>query len=72
MSVGIGLGLLLNVLIWTVAVLAAVGLAALAVIEYFPGGSGSPARESTGAAAGRRTPKAASRSMDRRKVSEAS
>ncbi|MGE5190032.1 MAG: hypothetical protein ACM3NF_08255 [Gemmatimonadota bacterium] len=37
MSVGIGLGLVLNVLVWTVAVLAAVGLASLAVIEYFPG-----------------------------------
>ena len=37
MTVGIGLGLLLNLLIWTVAVLVAVGLAALAVIEYFPG-----------------------------------
>ncbi len=37
MTVSIGLGLLLNILFWTVAVLAAVGLAALAVIEWFPG-----------------------------------
>ncbi len=37
MTVSIGLGLLLNILFWTVAVLAAVGLASLAVIEWFPG-----------------------------------
>ncbi len=33
----IGLGLILNVLFWTVAVLVVVGLASLAVIEWFPG-----------------------------------
>ncbi len=33
----IGLGLILNVLFWTVAVLVVVGLAALGVIEWFPG-----------------------------------
>lgn len=37
MTGSIGLGLVLNVLIWTVAVLIAVGLAAMAVIEWFPG-----------------------------------
>jgi len=37
MTVEIGLGLLLNILFWTVAVLVAVGLASMAVIEYFPG-----------------------------------
>ncbi len=37
MTVGIGLGLLLNILFWTVAVLVAVGLGTLAVVEYFPG-----------------------------------
>lgn len=64
MSVEIGLGLLLNILFWTVAVLAAVALASLAVIEYFPGrkgrgrkgsreGSGAPpARAERGAAHG--------------------
>ncbi len=34
---GIGLGLILNVLFWTVAVLVVIGLASLAVIEWFPG-----------------------------------
>ncbi len=33
----VGLGLLLNILFWTLAVLAATGLASLAAIEYFPG-----------------------------------
>src|SRR5512142_907389 len=37
MNAGIGLGLLLNILFWTVAVLVAVGLGLLAVIRYFPG-----------------------------------
>lgn len=37
MTPGIGLGLLLNILFWTVVVLAAAGLASLAVIAYFPG-----------------------------------
>ena len=33
----IGLGLLLNLLVWTAVVVAAVGLGVLAVIESFPG-----------------------------------
>jgi len=37
MTGSIGVGLFLNVVFWTVAVLVAVGLAALAVIEWFPG-----------------------------------
>ncbi len=37
MTGNIGLGLILNVLFWTVAVLVVVGLASLAVIEWFPG-----------------------------------
>ncbi len=37
MTGNIGLGLILNILFWTVAVLVAVGLAALGVIEWFPG-----------------------------------
>lgn len=37
MTGSIGLGLVLNVLFWTAAVLVAVGLASLAVIEWFPG-----------------------------------
>jgi len=37
MTVEIGLGLLLNILFWTVAVLVAVGLASMAVIESYPG-----------------------------------
>ncbi len=41
MAGSIGLGLLLNVLFWTVVVLAAAGLACLAAIAYFPGREGS-------------------------------
>ncbi len=37
MTGSIGLGLFLNVLFWTLAVLVATGLASLAAIEYFPG-----------------------------------
>jgi hypothetical protein len=37
MTDGIGLGLVVNILFWTLAVLVAVGLGSLAVIEYFPG-----------------------------------
>ncbi len=37
MAGSIGLGLVLNVLFWTLSVLAATGLASLAAIEYFPG-----------------------------------
>lgn len=37
MTADIGLGLLLNILVWIVVVAAAVGLGSLAVIEYFPG-----------------------------------
>ncbi len=47
MTGSIGLGLLVNVLVWTVAVLVAVGLASLAVVEWFPGreaGTRKPSR----------------------------
>ena len=37
MTDGIELGLVMNILFWTLAVLVAVGLGSLAVIEYFPG-----------------------------------
>ena len=37
MAESVGLGFLLNILFWTLAVLVAVGLASLAVLEYFPG-----------------------------------
>ncbi len=51
MTGSIGLGLILNVLFWTVAVLVVVGLASLAVIEWFPGrapGAGEAPRASRG------------------------
>ena len=60
MADSVGLGLLLNILFWTVAVLVAVGLGTLAVVEYFPGrerkarkgvrddGGGTPAATSRG------------------------
>ncbi len=51
MTGSIGLGLILNVLFWTVAVLVVVGLAALAVIEWFPGRE-SGARETPRASRG--------------------
>ncbi len=53
MTGSIGLGLVLNVLFWTVAVLVVAGLAALAVIEWFPGretDAGAGAHASRGAA----------------------
>ncbi len=65
MTGSIGLGLILNVLFWTAAVLVVVGLAALAVIEWFPGrgpragevsrtarGAGRPAESRDDAATG--------------------
>lgn len=37
MADSVGLGLLLNILFWTVAVLVAVGVGSLAAIDWFPG-----------------------------------
>jgi len=37
MADSVGVGLLLNVLFWTVAVLVATGLCSLAAIDWFPG-----------------------------------
>ncbi len=57
MADSVGLGLLLNVVFWTLAVLISVGLGSLAVIEYFPGRE-HKARKGTH---GSRTPAAGSR-----------